>query len=279
MISFRNSYRYFVTAMFLLLCFPSWGERLQLTLAPVDIDLTHINQKDEFGRKQGLWCSYRENFPILNRYENDKLEGIERCYSYDHLAFIYYYKDGKLSEEFLLLEYGQPMGLDSHIQPNVRFQKEAIWARFPDPQDSYQSYGFTFNNNGTLSCEGWSIFKEDIWDSLEVGEHKLYKYNRVKTTNYSQFLEKEYLDYLKELPSDTVSGYDCSCMSPSSDPELQDQYKHEGRHMQLPLVPLDIDVTGYNQRDSLNKKYLLWYEKDDEGLRLSRFEAARKEGY
>ncbi len=64
-----------MTILLLMVCPNLLGQTISLPMAPLNIDLHHINKTDSLGEKSGYWCETSNDMIWLCFYEDGEKNG------------------------------------------------------------------------------------------------------------------------------------------------------------------------------------------------------------
>ncbi|MBP3537213.1 MAG: hypothetical protein J6J93_06690 [Muribaculaceae bacterium] len=167
------------------------------------INPDQFNRLDSLGRRIGQWILTDPDSAscIVVNYMNGKKEGVKLIYDVvlrtkdsdtikHYLQSIITYADGKYHGTITeFYENGLPFFLIRDIEPIKDFN--------PTPKGyseefkfEYQGYTVEYNQDGTISDEGYMIFNDDyIIDFQEVGLWKYYddSGNCIRTKDYGEY--------------------------------------------------------------------------------------------
>ncbi len=93
----------------LIVCSNIWGQSVSLPIAPLDINLKHINQTDSLGNKDGYWCEVSDDMVTLCLYAEGVKNGFAQVYrklgqdKYYLLASGYYHNDRQANQWLFFL--------------------------------------------------------------------------------------------------------------------------------------------------------------------------------
>lgn len=176
----------------LVVCSTIWGQTISLPIAPLDINLKHINQSDSLGKKTGYWCEATDDIVSLCFYADGVKDGFAQIYSklehdrYYLAASGYYHNNMPVHQWLFFYANGMVFFSQTKISKNSDFLKEARKAGFYNPSSTLQCYMINYDVDGKITSEGWCIFQDDVEaDAEEVGTWKYYTSQGVKTVNES----------------------------------------------------------------------------------------------
>lgn len=175
-----------------MVCPKLLGQTISLPMAPLNIDLRHINKTDSLGAKSGYWCESSNDMIWLCFYEDGEKNGLAQCFrklsngQYFLQSFGYYQHNKPAYQWQFFYNNGMIATLQTKISKNYEFLNEAEKAGFYNPQSTSQCYIINYNTSGKITSEGWCIFQNDVEeDAQEVGIWKYFTPNGMCSKNKS----------------------------------------------------------------------------------------------
>lgn len=172
------------------LCFTAragffYGVPYNPIVLPVAIDTTGMNQIDSTGARTGMWKEEHHYYVVFQNYSNGVLNGISVAYSSSDMPEGCYFLS-----DVSFYNNGERRGSVYLFYPNGRLGAYIVNLMKDSSSEFYtlKSYIYEYNEDGSLRCEGWSLFGDDIEiDEQPIGVWKFYRVD-------GSYYEKDYGD-------------------------------------------------------------------------------------